>query len=110
MHGHISYTQKDAHFCKAEQKNLKQSAQILSQFLWKLQIYRYPYYLKATFSRAVRSSTAADKKKHVPLPVNGFDMHLQAVSTRGSMATLLTHERLFASMFGGFMHTQLCPG
>lgn len=44
------------------------------------------------------------------LPVNGFDVHLQAVSTGCPVATLLTHKRLFASMSGCFVHPQHSPG
>lgn len=44
------------------------------------------------------------------VPVNGFDVHLQAVSTRSSMATLLTHKRLFSTMFRCFVHAQVVPG
>lgn len=40
--------------------------------------------------------------------VNGFDMHLQAVSAGGSMVTLLTHKKLLAAMLGRLMQTQLC--
>lgn len=47
--------------------------------------------------------------KRTLISVNGFDMHLQAVSTRRTMAALLTHKWLFTSMFGSFMHTQLRP-
>lgn len=42
--------------------------------------------------------------------MNGFDVHLEAVSAGGSVAALLTHKRLFPSMFGRFVHAQLCPG
>lgn len=42
-------------------------------------------------------------------PVNGFDVHLQAVSTGGSMAALLAYKWLFSAMFGRFVHSQLGP-
>lgn len=44
------------------------------------------------------------------IPVNGLDVHLQAVPTGGPMAALLAHERLFSAMLGCFVHTQLGPG
>lgn len=40
-------------------------------------------------------------------PVDGFDVHLQAVSTRRSMAALLADERLFSPMLGSLVHAQL---
>lgn len=43
------------------------------------------------------------------IPVNGFDVHLQAVSAGGPMAALLAHKRLFSTMFGRFVHSQLRP-
>lgn len=43
-------------------------------------------------------------------PVNGFDVHLQAVSTGRSVATLLAHKRLLAAMLRRFVNTQLRPG
>lgn len=43
----------------------------------------------------------------IKAPVDGFDVHLQAVSTRRAMAALLADKRLFSSMFGGLVHTQL---
>lgn len=43
----------------------------------------------------------------IKAPVDCFDVHLQAVSTRRSMAALLTDKRLFSSMFGSLVHTQL---
>lgn len=45
--------------------------------------------------------------KRALISVDSFDMHLQAVSTRCPMATLLAHKRLFSTVFGGFVHTQL---
>lgn len=54
-------------------------------------------------------STKTDEVKRVAAPVNGFDVHLQAVPTRRSVAALLAHEGLLASMFGRFVHTQLRP-
>lgn len=41
------------------------------------------------------------------VPVDGFDVHLQAVSTGRAMTTLLTHERLFSPMFRRLVHAQL---
>lgn len=49
-------------------------------------------------------------KAVVFLPVNGFDVHLQAVSTGSSMAALLAHKRLLAAMLGRVMDPQLSPG
>lgn len=43
----------------------------------------------------------------IKVPVDGFDVHLQAVSTGRAMATLLTHKRLFSPMFRRFVHAQL---
>ncbi len=34
------------------------------------------------------------------LPVNGFDVHLQAVATGSPMAALLTHKQFLTTMFG----------
>lgn len=49
------------------------------------------------------------KSKPAAVPVDGFDVHLQAVPARRSVAALLAHERLLSSMFGRFVHTQLRP-
>lgn len=43
-------------------------------------------------------------------PVDCFDVHLQAVSARRSMAALLADKRLFSSMLGGLVHAQLRTG
>lgn len=40
-------------------------------------------------------------------PVDGFDVHLQAVTTGRSVATLLAHERLLSAVLGSLMHAQL---
>lgn len=34
------------------------------------------------------------------LPVNGFDVHLQAVAAGSPMAALLTHKQFLTTMFG----------
>lgn len=41
------------------------------------------------------------------LPVDGFDVHLQAVPTGRPMTALLAHERLFSPVFRCFVHAQL---
>lgn len=51
--------------------------------------------------------TAATNTLNVP--VNGFDVHLQAVSAGGPMAALLAHKRLLSAMLGCFVHSQLSP-
>lgn len=44
------------------------------------------------------------------ISVNGFDVHLQAISTGSSMAALLAHKRLLATMLGRVVDPQLGPG
>lgn len=40
-------------------------------------------------------------------PVDGFDVHVQAVATGRPVAALLTHERLLPAVLGGLVHAQL---
>lgn len=39
------------------------------------------------------------------MPVNGFDVHLQAVAAGGPVAALLTHKPFLTTMFGCLMQT-----
>lgn len=39
------------------------------------------------------------------MPVNGFDVHLQAVAAGGPVAALLTHKQFLTTMFGCLMET-----
>lgn len=116
-HGHRGYTQRDVHFCEAEQKINK----------WKKLLLVTSFWFDQTSTAAPGSPTVEvclhQHQQDVPwktrtcpgitaslnTPVNGFDVHLQAVSAGGPMAALLAHERLFSSMFGSFMHSQLSP-
>lgn len=40
-------------------------------------------------------------------PVDGFDVHLQAVATGRPVAALLAHERLLSAVLGSLVHAQL---
>lgn len=39
------------------------------------------------------------------MPVNGFDVHLQAVAAGGPVAALLTHKQFLTTMFGCLVQT-----
>lgn len=53
------------------------------------------------------SGVLRGREPQIEVPVDGFDVHLQAVSTGRAMTTLLTHKRLFSPMFRRFVHAQL---
>lgn len=51
----------------------------------------------------MNNSVNSDVISH--MPVDGFDVHLQAVAAGGPVATLLTHKQFLTAMFGCLMQT-----
>lgn len=95
-HGHTSCTQKAARFWG--QKKKRKHSESLCSFCS----------LDGTSDVVRGGEHGVDPR--IQAPVDRFDVHLQAVPTRRSMAALLADKRLFPPMFGSLVHTQLRTG